>query len=142
MSDSTSTVVSNALSERPTKPEQFYFCVEMNEDEPIVTICPIAFWDENKFMDVDDFNEEITEFLEEKGFFAILASSYENESDTATLESVTQQMIEMGFKQNAEFDEYIASTEVDFNEFQPDSVGTYSSEDEKNNSDVDSEDFG
>lgn len=133
MSDSSTNAVNEVLNQEPNKPEQFYFAVEMNDKEPIVTICPVEFFDAKGYLD-EQYYDEITEMLEANGFFAILESSYEHESEDATIESVTKKMMEMGFKQNPEFDQYIEETETDFNLYDslPDSSGTYTSNDNDN----------
>lgn len=96
------------------RPEDFYFGIELCGTVPIVSICPVLYFNSNKFMDVEDFFEEISDFLEENGFFLILSSSYRSGSSDETVESMSQKIIKLGFKQDPEYDKYILETDINF----------------------------
>lgn len=96
-----------------TKPEEFCFSVEMFEDVPIVTICPIDFFKKNGYLD-DQYHSEIGEFLQKNGFTPVLESSYEPDDEMMTAEETATKFLKLGFKQEPEFDKYISETDAHF----------------------------
>lgn len=95
------------------RPEQFCFSVEVWQDTPIATICPIEYFQQNGYLD-DAYYNDINELLENNKFFAVLEAAYEFDDEAATVESATAKMLELGFKQVPEFDQYISQTNADF----------------------------
>jgi len=96
-----------------SKPEEFCFAVELWQETPIVTICPIEYFRENGYLDDMRYNG-INDLLEKNNFFEVLEAAYEFDDEKATVESVTAKMLELGFKQMPEFDLYITETNADF----------------------------
>lgn len=95
------------------KPEQFCFAVELWQETPIATICPIEYFKETGYLD-DALYTEIEELLGKNNFFMVLEAAYELDDEGATIETVTNKMIELGFKQVPEFDKYMTETNADF----------------------------
>ena len=94
-------------------PEQFAFCVELWQEAPITTICPIEYFETNGYLD-DAYYAEISEFLEKNNFFPVLEAAYEFDDEKASVETVTAKMLELGFKQLPAFDKYMEETTTDF----------------------------
>lgn len=94
-------------------PEHFCFAVEVWQAAPIVTICPIEYFKENGYLDDMRYNE-INDLMEKNDFFEVLEAAYEHDDAKSTIESVTAKMLELGFKQVPEFDQYIIDTNADF----------------------------
>ncbi len=95
------------------QPDQFCFAVEMWQETPIATICPIEYFKQTGYLD-DALYTEIEEVLGKNNFFPVLEAAYEYDDVKATIESVTTKMLELGFKQIPEFDKYMMETNADF----------------------------
>ena len=102
-----------ALEEEFTRPEQFFFALEEHEGTPIVTICPVDFFEKNGYQE-DQYRIEISQFLEDNNFFPISECSYVNGDENLSKETVFRIVSNLKFRQSEEYSKYIRETEADF----------------------------
>lgn len=141
MSKDSSTNKIDPLDEvEPSKPEEFYFAVEVWDDIPITTICPTAIFDAEKHQ-IDQYYDDISQLLMREGFENVMECSYEHDDEKLTAENIRERMLKLGFKQSPGYDSYIKATSAldEFDDFMlAESEGDLVVSDEDEEEDTDS----